>query len=517
MAIQIKDAGGCISISIDGNTILLNKPQVSTVEVIKDDTIRIDMGQGALKNIFIKYTDVTEPVGLANVSALRNAIRDMLVTAAGAVAGDDGCACAEMIQATTTEVINVKSSVNAGNTKLDTINQSVAVVSANIGTANQLLTDNQAATVLKLVDIRSEVVNAKTSINAGNTKLDTISLSVTGVSTNIAATNQLLTDNQVASLQKLVDIKTEVVNAKTSINAGNTKLDTISVSVAGVATNVGATNQLITDNQVASIQKLVDIKTEVVNAKASIVAGNTKLDTVNLSVAGVATNVGTTNQLITDNQVASIQKLVDIKTEVVNAKASIIAGNTALDTLNQSMSGVSTNVGVGNQILTSLDGKIGNNGFLGNTSTKLKAITLQPVISTFAYAVGQVIGGVMTLTGALRAAALTGTWMGVQIVEKSIQKATIDIVIFSQNPSAANFVDHTAPTWTADYQNIISVNNVATASYSTLSTSSAACNGNLFKKVFSTTGNLYAVAICQGTPTYISASHLYFTFFFEQD
>jgi len=135
-----------------------------------------------------------------------------------------------------------------------------------------------------------------------------------------------------------------------------------------------------------------------------------------------------------------------------------------------------------------------------------------------AYAAGQVIGGVMTLTGALRAAILSGSWMGVQVVEKSTQKAPMDIVLFTQNPTAANFTDHVAPTWTNDYGNIIGITNIVAANYSTLSTSSGVCLGNLNKRVLSTSGgNLYAVAICNGTPTYASASHLYFTFYFEQD
>ncbi len=294
-------------------------------------------------------------------------------------------------------------------------------------------------------------------------------------------------------------------------------MDTVSQSVVGVSANIVATNQLLADNQVASLQKLTDIKTEVVNAKASINAGNIQRDTLNQSVAGVSANVGTTNQLLTNNQVDTIQKLVDIKSEVVNAKAGITQGNTLMDTVNQSVNSASNNIVLGNQLLTSLDGKVGNNGFLGNMSRKLKTITVQPPISTFAYAAGQVVGGVMTLTGALRAAILSGTWTGVQVVEKSTQKAPMDIVIFTSNPTAANFADHSAPTWTNDYDKIIGITNIVAANYSTLSTSSGANLGNLYKRVNGTTANLYAVAICNGAPTYASASHLYFTFYFEQD
>jgi hypothetical protein len=460
--ISIQDAGLCISLSFDGNVVLLNKLQISIVEVIKDDTVRIEMGNGATSSIFIKTTDVVDPV-VIDANGLRNAIQAMLVVAAGG-GGDGDCACAPLITQTNTELQNVVAAVNTGVAKADATAQVITGIYDNGQTLTQVISDNNAATIQKLTDIGTEVINTKTSINTGNTKLDTISQSVVGVSANVAATNQLLTDNQAATIQRLVDIKSEVVNAKASINAGNVQRDTL-----------------------------------------------------NQSVAGVSANVGTTNQLLYNNQVDNIQKLLDIKLEVVNAKSSINTGNAMMDTLNQSMSGVSANVGVGNQLLTSLDGKVGSNGFLGNISKKLKTVSVQPPISTVAYAVGQVIGGVMTLTGALRAAILSGTWTGVQVVEKSTQKAPMDIVIFSQNPTAANFLDHAAPVWTNDYGNIIGITNLVAANYSTLSTSSGACLGNLYKRINSTTGNLYAVAICNGTPTYASVSHLYFTFYFEQD
>jgi hypothetical protein len=407
--VSIQDAGSCISIAFNSNAVLLNKPQISIVEVVKADTVRIEMGSGTTSNIFIRSTDVIVPV-VANANALRDAIKAMLTTVA-ASGGSDDCACAPLIQTTNTQLQNVVTKVTEGNSKADTAIQ----------------------------------VN-------------------TGVYNNGVTLNQLVTDNNAANISKLGEVKAEVVSTRASINNGNVKLDSINQSVAGTSANIIATNQLLSNNQIDSIQKLVDIK---------------------VGVDGLKTLVGTSNdQLITSNQ---------------------------------SMTGVSANTLAGSQSLSSLDNKIGNNGFLGNVSRKAKTITVQPPISIQAYAVGQVIGGVMTLTGALRAAILSGTLMGIQVVEKSTQKAPMDIVIFSQNPTAANFADRTAPVWTNDYGNIISITNLVAANYSTLSASAGACLGNLYKKVTGLNTNLYAVAICNGTPTYASVSHLYFTFFFEQD
>lgn len=407
--LTIRDAGNCISLAFADNVVLLNKPQISIVEVIKGDTVRIEMGNGATSNVFLKATDVVEPV-VANANALRDSIRAML--GAAEVSGNGGdCACAPLIQTTNTELQNVVTAVTVGNTK--------AVEHIQVAT---------------------------------------------GVYDNGIALNQLVADTSAANIQKLNQVLNEAVNVTTTINIGNNKLDNIMQSAAGTSANVLATNQVLADNHAATLQSLANLKAEMVSVRTTVSTGNDQLSTINQSNGNIISN--------------------------------------------------GTN---GNQFLASLDGKFGNNGFLGNISRKLKSVTVQPPISTVAYAAGQVIGGVMTLTGALRAAILSGTWMGVQVMEKSIQKAPMDIVIFSQNPTAANFVDHVAPNWSNEYGNIVAITNLVAANYSTLSTSSGACLGNLCKKVISTTGNLYAVAICNGTPTYASASHLYFTFYFEQD
>lgn len=410
--ISIRDSGLCISLSFDDNIVLLNKLQISVVEVIKADTVRIEMGNGATSNIFLKSTDVVEPV-VANAAALRDSIWAMLnkAIATGDSGGDGDCACAPLIQATNTELQNVVAAVTEGNTKAVANTQVVTGVYDNGVTLNQLVTNTSATNIQKLNEVLNEAVKVTTNINISNNRLDNIMQSAAGTSANVLATNQVLADNHAATLQSLANLKAEMVNVRTTVGTGNDQLSTI--------------------NQ----------------ANSSIVSNGTN----------------------------------------------------------------------GNQFLASIDGKFGNNGFLGNVSRKVKTITVQPPISTVAYAAGQVIGGVMTLTGALRAAVLSGTWMGVQVVEKSVQKAPMDIVIFSQNPTPANFVDHAVPNWANEYTTIASITNLTAANYSTLATSSGACLGNLCKKVTSATGNLYAVAICNGTPTYASASHLYFTFYFEQD
>lgn len=410
-SVRIQDAGNCIAIAFDDNIVLLNKAQVSIVEVIKGDTVRVEMGGNTSSTIFLKYSDISAPV-VANAGELRDLLWAMLGKVSGGNGGDGDCACAPLIEATNTELRNVTAAVQEGNGKLD--------------------------------------VHAQTA---------------TGIYNNGVSLNQIVTDHAAANAQGLNNVLNETVKVSTNTAQSNNKLDVIAQSSAASSANILATNQVLADNHAATLQTLAGLKTELMNVRTTVSAGNDQLSVLNQGNGSIINN--------------------------------------------------GTN---GNQYLASLDNKFGNNGFLGNVSRKLKTITVQPVIGTTAYAAGQVIGGVMTLTGALRAAILSGSWMGVQVVEKSTQKAPMDIVLFTQNPTAANFTDHVAPTWTNDYGNIIGITNIVAANYSTLSTSSGVCLGNLCKRVLSTSGgNLYAVAICNGTPTYASASHLYFTFYFEQD
>jgi hypothetical protein len=81
MPIQIANNGA--SIKITNGTVIRNvtKTQIIEIAVIKANIIKIDIGQGALHNIFIPYADVTVPA-TANAGALRDAINDFLAPAA---------------------------------------------------------------------------------------------------------------------------------------------------------------------------------------------------------------------------------------------------------------------------------------------------------------------------------------------------------------------------------------------------------------------------------------------------
>ena len=86
MAIQIFNDGASIRIVNAASVLLINKSHIKTIDTVRDNTIRLDIGSGALKNVFIKFQEVTIPAALPDVYALRDAINTMLQTTGSGLA-----------------------------------------------------------------------------------------------------------------------------------------------------------------------------------------------------------------------------------------------------------------------------------------------------------------------------------------------------------------------------------------------------------------------------------------------
>lgn len=80
MAIQILNDGASLRIVNAASVLLINKSHIKTIDTVRDNTIRLDISSGALKNIFIKFSEVTIPAALPDVYALRDVINSMLQT-----------------------------------------------------------------------------------------------------------------------------------------------------------------------------------------------------------------------------------------------------------------------------------------------------------------------------------------------------------------------------------------------------------------------------------------------------
>lgn len=78
MAIQVFNDGACIRIEDGGKTLLITKEQVKTIDTVQGNIVRLDIGEGPLKNIFIRHGDVSNPV-TDNADELRDRIKAMLL------------------------------------------------------------------------------------------------------------------------------------------------------------------------------------------------------------------------------------------------------------------------------------------------------------------------------------------------------------------------------------------------------------------------------------------------------
>lgn len=76
---QIFNDGACIRIQKGEKTLLVTKEQVKTIDTVHDNIVRIDIGEGPLKNIFLNYQEVAVPL-VASAEDLRDQIKAMLLS-----------------------------------------------------------------------------------------------------------------------------------------------------------------------------------------------------------------------------------------------------------------------------------------------------------------------------------------------------------------------------------------------------------------------------------------------------
>ncbi len=93
----VYDSNACIQLAYNGKVIYVNKAQIRSVDIVRADTVRLDLGLGALRNIYIRLNDVIYPGDLANVDMLQNYIMRLMST--NAVANENAEQIKAMIDA----------------------------------------------------------------------------------------------------------------------------------------------------------------------------------------------------------------------------------------------------------------------------------------------------------------------------------------------------------------------------------------------------------------------------------
>lgn len=114
MATEIINNGASLKIVTDNAPRFILKNQIKEVEVVRDTIIKIDIGQGALYNVFVDQGEVTVPASVS-VEDLRDKIMDMLQANVAGLA-------TEMKQTEgNAEIVNLKNSVNEMKAKVNSL------------------------------------------------------------------------------------------------------------------------------------------------------------------------------------------------------------------------------------------------------------------------------------------------------------------------------------------------------------------------------------------------------------
>ena len=90
--------GAFIRLVFNGNMIQVNKSQIKTIDTVRNDIVRLDIGEGAMKNIYIRLNEVQYPLGIKTVTALRNYIKGLMIQNGFATEAKQDNAISEMQQ-----------------------------------------------------------------------------------------------------------------------------------------------------------------------------------------------------------------------------------------------------------------------------------------------------------------------------------------------------------------------------------------------------------------------------------
>ncbi len=155
---------------------------------------------------------------------------------------------------------------------------------------------------------------------------------------------------------------------------------------------------------------------------------------------------------------------------------------------------------------------------LGFTGTSRTILSPTVTVDAGAYQAGDVVGGKLTLTSAMRVSGGTGKFETLTVIEKGTQAAVLDVLIFDADPAAGTYTDAAALTvHDTDAGKLIQRVHVAAADYvSTGGYGVASIPLNLTLKA-SGSANLFAIITTSGTPTYSATSSLKVRFGIQRD
>src|SRR6266700_4012410 len=76
---KIIDDGSCIRIEQESAVLVIAKAHIKTIDILHENIVRIDIGEGVLKSIYANYRDVTDPT-VGSAAELRDSIKAMIAS-----------------------------------------------------------------------------------------------------------------------------------------------------------------------------------------------------------------------------------------------------------------------------------------------------------------------------------------------------------------------------------------------------------------------------------------------------
>jgi len=155
---------------------------------------------------------------------------------------------------------------------------------------------------------------------------------------------------------------------------------------------------------------------------------------------------------------------------------------------------------------------------LGEVGGRVAVVAPTITVTAGAYDANDNIGGTLTLTGAARVAGGGTALTRITVTDAANQKAQLELLFFSANPSASTFTNNAAPVIHADdIAKLVGRLTVYASDYATINAKGIACLANIGLAMVPTTADLYLAIMTPGTPTYAATSDLRMSLAFYQD
>lgn len=151
--------------------------------------------------------------------------------------------------------------------------------------------------------------------------------------------------------------------------------------------------------------------------------------------------------------------------------------------------------------------------------TQQRAVfTAVPTTAAGAYAAGDVVGTLMTITSAALVSGGSGVIENIVINDKANVISNLDLVLFSANPSASTFTDNAAYTVNAaDWDKIMAAANIDNVYAAAGNRTCQYCPPAGIPFVAVGSANIYAVLVCRTAFTLASATDLKLALTIRQD